>query len=48
MCYLQAKEHLLECIDDFIQERIILADQQITNFAIQKIHNGNKILIYGL
>eukprot|EP00111_Clytia_hemisphaerica_P003410 TCONS_00009735-protein len=43
----KAKEHLLESIDSFIQERIILADQQITNFAVQKIHDGNKILIYG-
>lgn len=39
---------LIENIDDFINERIILAGRQISILARTKIQNGDKILIYGL
>jgi len=43
----EAKEKLLQSIDDFIQVRIILAGAAISNYAQSKINEGDKILIYG-
>lgn len=43
----EAKSMLIENIDDFINERIILAGRQISILARTKIQNGDKILIYG-
>lgn len=42
----EAKEFLIDEIDRFIQERIIVADQQLTAFTSQKINNGDVILTY--
>ncbi|KAG8901435.1 5'-3' exoribonuclease 2 [Tulasnella sp. 403] len=43
---LQAKDFLCEKIDMFIRERITLADQVIQSFAMEKIHDGDVILVY--
>lgn len=43
----EAKELILESIDDFINERVILAGKAISNFAFSKINDGDKILMYG-
>jgi len=43
----EAKERLIASIDDFINERVILAGQAISNFAKAKIHDGDKVLVYG-
>jgi len=42
----EAKEFLLERIDGFIQERIVLADQVIATFGVSKINNGDVILTF--
>ncbi|CAD5119028.1 DgyrCDS7678 [Dimorphilus gyrociliatus] len=43
----KAKETLRKCIDDFIKEKIILADEAISDTAADKIKNGDVILTYG-
>jgi len=43
----EAKELLIESIDNFISERVILAGQAISNFAKTKISDGDKVLVYG-
>ncbi|XP_047145211.1 translation initiation factor eIF2B subunit delta isoform X1 [Hydra vulgaris] len=43
----EAKQRLTESIDNFINERIVLADKAISDLANSKIENGDKILIYG-
>jgi len=43
----EAKELLIENIDEFISERVILAGQAIAGFANSKINDGDKVLVYG-
>lgn len=44
----EAKSLILESIDDFINERVILAGKAISNFAFSKINDsGDKLLMYG-
>jgi len=43
----EAKALILESIDDFINERVILAGKAISNFAFSKINDGDKVLMYG-
>ncbi|XP_043917429.1 translation initiation factor eIF-2B subunit delta isoform X2 [Protopterus annectens] len=43
----EAKAILKECIDKYIQEKIYLAAKAICKFAIEKISDGDVILIYG-
>jgi len=43
-----AKDALVQSLDDYIQERIYLAGEAISKtFAGKKINNGDKIMIYG-
>jgi len=48
MCsLLQAKKHLIDLINRFIRERIILAGEAISKtYAKSKIHDGDVILTY--
>ncbi|KAK9765682.1 hypothetical protein K7432_005777 [Basidiobolus ranarum] len=41
-----AKELLIERIDQFIRDRITVADKMIVDFGLQKIQNGDVILTY--
>lgn len=43
----QAKTKLLDCIDAYINEKITLAAQVISEYASEKISDGDIILIYG-
>lgn len=43
----RAKDSLRKCIDEFIQEKIVLADKAISDTAADKIKNGDVILTYG-
>lgn len=43
----EAKSTLLEDIDRFINEKIILADKVIVRHAVNKIRNGDVLLTYG-
>ncbi|XP_032815104.1 translation initiation factor eIF2B subunit delta isoform X2 [Petromyzon marinus] len=43
----QAKELLCDWIDSFVQNKIELAAKAIADFAIQKIKDGDTILVYG-
>ncbi|XP_031437240.1 translation initiation factor eIF-2B subunit delta isoform X2 [Clupea harengus] len=43
----EAKIQLLECIDTYINEKITLAAKVISEYAIEKISDGDVILIYG-
>ncbi|XP_059354841.1 translation initiation factor eIF-2B subunit delta-like isoform X1 [Carassius carassius] len=43
----EAKRRLQECIDSYINEKIILASQAISKYAIEKISDGDVILVYG-
>nr|XP_057912620.1 translation initiation factor eIF-2B subunit delta [Doryrhamphus excisus] len=42
-----AKYKLLSCIDSYINEKIVLAATAIAQFAIEKISDGDVILVYG-
>ncbi|KAG9337479.1 hypothetical protein JZ751_028670 [Albula glossodonta] len=44
---LQAKDRLLQCIDSYIVEKIQLAAKAISKYAIEKISDGDVILVYG-
>ncbi|XP_023655246.1 translation initiation factor eIF2B subunit delta [Paramormyrops kingsleyae] len=43
----EAKSHLQNCIDNYIEEKINLAAKAISKFAIEKISDGDVILVYG-
>ncbi|KAJ3607250.1 hypothetical protein NHX12_026762 [Muraenolepis orangiensis] len=43
----EAKSKLQQCIDCFINEKIVLAAKAISKYAIEKISNGDVILVYG-
>ncbi|KAM3602566.1 uncharacterized protein V6R79_006358 [Siganus canaliculatus] len=43
----EAKSKLLTCIENYINEKIILAAQAIAKYSIEKISDGDVILIYG-
>ncbi|XP_008335581.1 translation initiation factor eIF2B subunit delta isoform X2 [Cynoglossus semilaevis] len=43
----EAKSKLLSCIDCYINEKIILAAKAIAKYSIEKISNGDVILVYG-
>uniref|UniRef100_A0A8C2KMK9 Translation initiation factor eIF2B subunit delta n=1 Tax=Cyprinus carpio TaxID=7962 RepID=A0A8C2KMK9_CYPCA len=43
----EAKRILQECIDSYINEKIILASEAISKYAIEKISDGDVILVYG-
>ncbi|KAL8099189.1 hypothetical protein AgCh_031746 [Apium graveolens] len=43
----EAKSTLLSDIDRFINEKIILADQVIVNYAVTKVRDGDVLLTYG-
>ncbi|XP_047243119.1 translation initiation factor eIF-2B subunit delta isoform X3 [Girardinichthys multiradiatus] len=43
----EAKQKLLHCIEWYIKEKIILAAKAIAESSIEKISNGDVILIYG-
>ncbi|XP_020797721.1 translation initiation factor eIF-2B subunit delta isoform X2 [Boleophthalmus pectinirostris] len=43
----EAKSKLLNCIDCYIDEKIILAAKAIAKYAIEKISDGDVILVYG-
>ncbi|KAI3364334.1 hypothetical protein L3Q82_011140 [Scortum barcoo] len=43
----EAKSKLLECIDSYINEKIILAATAIAKSSIEKISDGDVILVYG-
>ncbi|XP_028809469.1 translation initiation factor eIF2B subunit delta isoform X2 [Denticeps clupeoides] len=43
----EAKKQLLSCIDNYIKEKITLAATTISAYAIEKISNGDVILVYG-
>ncbi|XP_055041421.2 translation initiation factor eIF2B subunit delta isoform X1 [Misgurnus anguillicaudatus] len=43
----EAKNKLQLCIDNYINEKITLASQAISKCAIEKISNGDVILVYG-
>lgn len=42
----EERKYLLECIDDFIQKRILMADDNIVSTAVLKIANGDVILTH--
>ena len=43
----KAKESILECIDSFIREKIVLSGEAISRtYATEKINNGDVILTY--
>ena len=43
---LQSKELLAAKIDEYIRERVTLADEVIVEFAKQKIKDGDVVLTY--
>ena len=43
----KAKTILLEAIDNFVHENVVLAAKQIAITAREKIRNGDVILTYG-
>ncbi|XP_008833279.1 translation initiation factor eIF-2B subunit delta isoform X4 [Nannospalax galili] len=43
----EAKSELVEAIDRYVQEKIVLAAQAISRFAYKKISDGDVILVYG-
>ncbi|TDH00369.1 hypothetical protein EPR50_G00187700, partial [Perca flavescens] len=43
----EAKSKLLSCIECYIDEKIILAAKAIAKSSIEKINNGDVILVYG-
>lgn len=43
----QAKRKLQECIDSYVNEKIVLASEAISKYAIEKISDGDVILVYG-
>lgn len=43
----EAKSTLLTDIDDFINEKILLADKLIVKHAVTKVRNGDVLLTYG-
>ena len=43
----QAKEHLIESIEKFYNEKIVVAGRAISEYALNKIANGDVILVYG-
>ncbi|XP_061889709.1 LOW QUALITY PROTEIN: translation initiation factor eIF-2B subunit delta [Entelurus aequoreus] len=43
----EAKSKLLGCIDSYINEKIVLAAKAIAEIAIEKISDGDVILVYG-
>ncbi|XP_036405264.1 translation initiation factor eIF-2B subunit delta [Megalops cyprinoides] len=43
----EAKDRLLKCIDSYIVEKIQLAAKAIAKYAIEKISDGDVILVYG-
>lgn len=43
----QAKNKLLDCIESYINEKIILAAKAIAKYSIEKISDGDVILVYG-
>ncbi|KAM9553237.1 translation initiation factor eIF2B subunit delta isoform 2-T2 [Salvelinus alpinus] len=43
----EAKTKLLQCIDRYIEEKIVLAAKAISKYAIEKISDGDVILVYG-
>ncbi|KAJ8269835.1 hypothetical protein GJAV_G00107380 [Gymnothorax javanicus] len=43
----EAKARLLTCIDNYIREKIQLAAEAISKYAIEKISDGDVILVYG-
>uniref|UniRef100_A0A8C2E941 Translation initiation factor eIF2B subunit delta n=1 Tax=Cyprinus carpio TaxID=7962 RepID=A0A8C2E941_CYPCA len=43
----EAKGKLQACIDSYINEKIILASEAISKYAIEKISDGDVILVYG-
>lgn len=43
----EAKSKLINCIDCYINEKIILAAKAIAKYAIEKISDGDVILVYG-
>lgn len=45
-CCLQAKDLLCNRIDDYIRDRIIIADQVIQDTAANKIADGDVILTF--
>ncbi|KAI8472612.1 MAG: hypothetical protein J3K34DRAFT_384198 [Monoraphidium minutum] len=42
-----AKEGLLKQLEDFIQEKVVLADQVLVSTAVSKIYDGDVIMVYG-
>ena len=43
----QAKRNIMNCIDKFIQEKVVLAGEAISNtYAKTKINDGDIILTY--
>ena len=45
-CLLQAKESLLRVIDDYINEKIVLADEAISQSCLKIINDGDVILVH--
>ncbi|XP_067240979.1 translation initiation factor eIF-2B subunit delta isoform X1 [Chanodichthys erythropterus] len=43
----EAKRKLQECIDSYVNEKIVLASEAISKYAIEKISDGDVILVYG-
>ncbi|KAK6297832.1 hypothetical protein J4Q44_G00324150 [Coregonus suidteri] len=43
----EAKTKLQNCIDRYIEEKIVLAARAISKYAIEKISDGDVILVYG-
>ncbi|XP_061609990.1 translation initiation factor eIF-2B subunit delta isoform X2 [Phyllopteryx taeniolatus] len=43
----EAKSKLLSCIDCYINEKIVLAAKAVAGIAIEKISDGDVILVYG-
>ncbi|CAB1456150.1 unnamed protein product [Pleuronectes platessa] len=43
----EAKSKLLTCIDCYIEEKIVLAARAIAKYSIEKINDGDVILVYG-
>ncbi|XP_066533231.1 translation initiation factor eIF-2B subunit delta isoform X2 [Hoplias malabaricus] len=43
----EAKKKLLSCIDNYVNEKLTLAAEAISKYAIDKIRDGDVILVYG-
>ncbi|XP_074656252.1 translation initiation factor eIF2B subunit delta-like [Tubulanus polymorphus] len=43
----EAKRRLYECLNNFLQEKILLAGEAISKSCIEKIEDGDVILVYG-